>query len=74
MNGRFCLILKSPVVLTPDSLARLAIPLLTDISPSEQNPDSADIQATAAAAIGSADSRADHAANSGQKEMTTKHE
>jgi hypothetical protein len=47
---------------------------LTDISGSKQNPDSADIQATAAAAEGYANFRADQAANSGQKEMTTKHE
>jgi hypothetical protein len=47
---------------------------LTDISGSKENPDSADIQATAAAAAGYADFRADQAANSGQKDMKTKHE
>lgn len=74
LNGRSHVWMRHPIVLSPDSLSTLAIPSLTDASRSKQNPDSADIQATSAAAAGDADLRADPGADSGQKDMKTKHE
>jgi hypothetical protein len=69
VRGRFHCIPRHPEVLGPDNL----LPL-TASSPAGQNPESADVQATSAAAIGSAEAQPPEAANSGLREIRATHE
>jgi hypothetical protein len=69
VRGRHSLIPKHPQLLAPDNL----LPL-TAAAGNEQNPLSAGIQASGAAAIGLADARQTQAANFGLTEMKVAHE
>jgi hypothetical protein len=68
-RGRYHLGLKHPQILEPDNLEAL-----TYAGSYGQNPESADDQATRAAASGNTDSSSAAVANPGQKETTSEHE
>lgn len=69
VRGRYHLIPKQPETLTPDNITTLTAPAVR-----EQNPESADTQATGAALSGEADSSPSATANSGLKEVVSEHE
>lgn len=69
VRGRYRLIPEHPQLLAPDDL-----PALTAPAHSEDNPGSAGLQASSAAAGGFADSVGSQAANSGLKEISVAHE
>lgn len=69
VRGRYHLIPKKPETLAPDNLTALTVP-----AAHEQNPESADTQASGAAASGNLEASPSASANSGLKEVVSEHE